>query len=854
MTESKQPLPPSAGSGPGVHGRVSEVSGGQVAIGGRVFQIDAQQGAHVVINADAEVSVTRRPSPVLRPSPPFPGLVGRTRELGAIRTALAAGRSVEVVGTSGIGKTALLRAASNADLPATTPDGVVAVPPQLGVRESLNFVYDACYEGSRRVVPRREELAAALAELRILLVLDDPGLDRDQIDVLRQSLPLSLLMLAAHEPRVYASVDGLRLEGLDDEDGVRVIEAGVGRPLSDRERDVGSRVCQVLRGTPIELVRFAGLVRTDPDGDLVTVARGFGVDAQPSDVLTAVQRNTSDVEDAVLAALAAFGAPVGASPVAAVSGRRDAGEILSRLATRGLVAGDDLEGWRPRVSQAASVDERRHATTVFSEWIRRRSVPEEVAAEIPAITSLLASAEHDERYVDLVTLAAAAERPLALAGRWSAWEQTLEAGVRAARAIPDAASERFFAHQLSVMHEAMTGAPPTMAAQRAEEPTDLTQQSSQEPPQQPSNPLDVPSAGGQGPVEPPARSGAPDRPWWRRGWGAALMVAGVVLAGAALVAVVGGLLTDADDNGGGGGGGNGGTDVAVADVQFGDVSVGSEVALGRLLDLTEALPPLEVVSGGGPFGFFLSDTCGSPAQPCPVDVVFGPVDVGPAETVAEVVDSTGTVVARVTASGTGVDVGVDRGPNLVAFTLAEESAQIALDTPEVRTVRVLNQDGEGVGPAEGGLMFAEVSGPAELLDPEIDDCELLTPQEMSCRVGPLGVAQAADIPVVLVGVEAGDVTVTTSASSLATEDVRSQVRVFTVVGERLRPEQVCTVPDVLGLVLDDADAVLAEEGLLMDPLAVEDGQASGVVLRQSPDPGTTLDCGAVVVVEFSGLA
>ena len=368
---------------------------------------------------------------------------------------------MEVHGPGGIGKTALLRAASNAPLPASTPDGVVAVPARLGTADTLSYVFDTCYVGTRRVVPRREELTTALVDLRLLVVLDDTGLSRDDIDALREALPSSLLLLAALEQRVFDGVEGIALGGLTVEEGVDLIRAGVGRELTERERDVGARVSEVLHGTPLELVRFASLVRAD-EGDLVSVARGFGVDAQPEDLLVAVRRSVSVEEQAVLAALAAFDAPVGAGPVAAFSGYTDAGALLLHLCERGLVQGDDLQGWRVRDRTAAPPEDRQRAATVLATWVRGRSVPEEVAGEIPAIASALEQARQDHRWVDAIALAAAAERPLALAGRWSAWKDTLEAGQAAALKAGDVTSKRFFDHQLGVMDDAMTAVIPVV--------------------------------------------------------------------------------------------------------------------------------------------------------------------------------------------------------------------------------------------------------------------------------------------------------------------------------------------------------------------------------------------------------
>jgi hypothetical protein len=519
--EGVRPVASPGGGGVG-SGRISRVSGGQVAVGGKVLQIDAHGGAQVVVNDATPVNVTRRPTPILRPPPPLPGIVGRDRELARVRAGLVAGRSVEVVGPNGIGKTALLRAAANTMLPPTVPDGVVGVPARLGVGDTLNYLFDACFEGTRRMVPRREELASALAQLRLLVVLDDPDADRDALDELRTSLPGSLLLLSAHEPRIYRDVDGIVLTGLSVEDSVALVAGAVGRDLTGRERDVGRRVAEVLQGVPLELVRFASLVRAEPDADLVAVARRFGVDAKAADVLVAVRRGTSEDEDAVLVALGAFGARVGAGLVAAMSGRRDAGELLLDLASRGLVGGDDLQGWWSRDEREVAPEDRRRAAMVLTTWIRGRTVPEEVAAEIPAIAAVLAACAAEHSWVHVIGLAAAAERPLALASRWSAWETVLQDGLRAARHEGDTASERFFAHQLDMMNTALEIPPvpapsSTPAPHRPPAPTP-----------RPSRHLDEPRRPQGSPRRPPGTRPPPARPRSRGPWAAVFAVVVVV--------------------------------------------------------------------------------------------------------------------------------------------------------------------------------------------------------------------------------------------------------------------------------------------------------------------------------------
>jgi hypothetical protein len=731
-----------------VHGHVSDVTGGQVAVGGRVFQIDAAQGSYVVINAESDVEVVRREPPVLRPPPAFPGLVARAAELRRIRTALDSGLSVEVHGPGGIGKTALLRAASNNPVGDSTPDGVVAIPARLGTSDTLSYVFDCCYVGSRRVVPRREELTTALRDLRLLVVLDDTSLTRDDISALREALPSSLLLLAGIEQRVFDRVEGVALGGLSVGEGVELIESALGRELSPRERDVGLRVSEVLHGSPLELVRFASLVRAD-DGDLVSVARGFGVDAQPQDLLVAVRRSVSVEEESVLAALAAFDAPVGAGPVAVFSAQAEAGALLLGLARRGLVKGDDLQGWRARDRTAAPPEDRHRAATALATWVRHRSVPEEVAGEIPAIASALHQAHQDLRWDDAVSLAIAAERPLALAGRWSAWKGTLESGLTAAGTVGDEANARFFAHQLAVMEDALAG---SMSAPGSSAPPSG-------PPAGPPPTTTGLLAGGQ-----PTPS--PRLPAAARGQRRRKMIAGA----AALLVLIG-------------------------------------LGAGAAALLSSGDEPRDI-------------TTSSPSSPRADD------STRPAPVAAE--------------------------PNVLVFTLGSEPAVLQVNEEKDFTVRAQNKPltSRDVGPSQGGSLEVRIGGDAAKLVSGSPDCTLDSPTLLRCELPDLDVGQTADFAVRLVGSLEGGVTLSTQAQpSNATGPGTVAGRPFQVTQGPESPP--CTLPNVIGMAVDDAVATLKEAGFTATTDNVGDaGSPPGTVIDQNPLAGEHL-CGIAVTLKVS---
>lgn len=458
----------SAAGAVGAH--VSDVSGGQIAVGNRVVQISAEGGSVVVAGDTQPLEVVKRQTPIKRGLRPPRLIVGRDDELQRIHSLLDQGRSLEIVGPHGVGKTTLLGALCGMPPPVTAPDGVVAPPAGLPVDDVRQFIFDACLERSQRVQPTPEEVLRYLRDLRLLVVVDDTELDRSQTERIVKSLPNSVFAIASLEPLLVSGDTPIALRGLRREDAVDLLTRAMDRPLDPAEAAAAGRLADGLEGIPLELLQLAALV-TARELTLTTVVEDIAPTIE--DPRAALQTATVDTldprEKSVLTALAAFGGvAVGIGLLAKYAQERDAGTIVRRLVARGLARGDDLVGWSPVDTSAAREEDRERAAGVVVAWARdegRR--PQEVATQAPV---LLAVARQDlaaGRYESVMKVAAATEGMLALAGNWGAWAAILKDGLMAARSASDRASAAFFQHQLDVRADML--APRTLAQEHLAE-------------------------------------------------------------------------------------------------------------------------------------------------------------------------------------------------------------------------------------------------------------------------------------------------------------------------------------------------------------------------------------------------
>ncbi|MGH2653901.1 MAG: CHAT domain-containing protein [Actinomycetota bacterium] len=382
----------------------------------------------------------------------FPDLLDREDEVRAAITALQAGRSVEVIGGPGIGKSTLLRHLVHR---VVGPDGVVHGSARgRTVEDLLQYLFDRVHraEGSYRPTPG--ELRDALAEVRVMFALDDVELSGEDLGLLMDGAPAAVFLVASPGPVLAGQGETVRLGGLPAVAAVMLFERHLDRPLTEGERVEAQALADTLGGHPQELIQAAARVRDDgiPLEQVVSDA----ADVRGAAIGTVELATLPEVDRRVLGVLAALGtAPIRAEHLELLTGERDLDEVLERLRRRGLlkaaspaftlaegigpeaVAFLEAETWRERVVEH------------FLEWGGRNR--DDTGMLLRSLDAILAAMEWvgaAGRRHDYLGLARLVEEPLLLARRWGTWGSVLHRSLEAAETVGDEAARAMAHHEL----------------------------------------------------------------------------------------------------------------------------------------------------------------------------------------------------------------------------------------------------------------------------------------------------------------------------------------------------------------------------------------------------------------------
>ncbi|MBT2480894.1 ATP-binding protein [Streptomyces sp. ISL-94] len=419
--------------------------------------------------------------PVLPGAPASaPPLRGREEERERLVRLLARGRSVRLTGPAGSGRTSLLDAVA-ARCDGLAPDGVVRLSgyghQQPG--ELLHALYATVYEASDQR-PDRIELLSRIRDIGAVVLLDDLEMGGPALDELLRATPECAYLLAA-TPETRAPSDDSHLEevflgGLGKADCLNLLEAGIGRPLTDLETAWAGDLAFASEGLPLRFVQAVSLLRqrdelnhTDEDGDeeepgvfeerprdavevpLPTLAEG----AAPAELLA------SRVSESARAALRIACALGGEMPhhahLPALVGDTHADSAVAELLACGLLTPVGTR-YRLAAGVARQLEEAGYGDTAaegartaarhYAWWTGHTSVsPERVAAETDAVLAALAGAD----VVAAVLLARTAAPAFAASLHWEAWERVLRSGAEAARKAGEVAEQAYFHHELGVL-------------------------------------------------------------------------------------------------------------------------------------------------------------------------------------------------------------------------------------------------------------------------------------------------------------------------------------------------------------------------------------------------------------------
>ncbi len=387
------------------------------------------------------------PRPLDSRPPRYSNHVDRETEAVAALAGAANVGAVNVYGEPGVGKTHVLSNAAHRPEADELPDGVVYVPADgAALDDLLQALFEEFYDcGEPPVRPSGPRLRRSLRDYEALVVVDGLELEREAGQALVAAAPRCRFVAASTE-RCLWDAEAIRLEGLQPEFALALVEQELGRALAPEERLDAETLCRSLGGHPWR-VREAVSRARDQGRTLAEAARSLDPGAS-LEALTSGERS-------VLAALAAVGGgPVGLDRLRELAPVEDVQGTLADLERRHLV-----ESQSPRYSLAEPIlteverrvdlePVREHALAQYLSWAERsRDEPDAVARERPALLSLLRWAGASRRDAEATRLGRAVDPAFAGTGRFGSWGESIDVVLRAARASGDRYAEGWALHQ-----------------------------------------------------------------------------------------------------------------------------------------------------------------------------------------------------------------------------------------------------------------------------------------------------------------------------------------------------------------------------------------------------------------------
>src|SRR5690606_36922231 len=378
---------------PSVQALVQGDVSGQIAVGSHIYQIrDVHGGVINIMPPERRPELRPRPRPVLLRPRPFRGLLGREREVGLAREAVAACAPIEVHGLLGSGRTSLLRHLAHELEPGALDDGLVHLSARGeeldGILQELVHAFFESDGMTLQLTPT--ELRHRLGGIRAVVLVDDVELDRESLVDLTDAAPGCAFVLTAEQRRAWGDVRSLELGGLPDEAALALWELEAGPIGDEAERLVVGAICRSVDGLPLRILQAEAAAREER-GAAARLRSAGDPQRHPEPAGDAVERLDPRTRRA-MATLVSARWPLTAAQVALLADLDDAEEAaatLDDLLRRRLVVRDGLRFTAsermPELEAEAKGDqeEGRRAVTLMAAWAEaRRDRPAELVADI----------------------------------------------------------------------------------------------------------------------------------------------------------------------------------------------------------------------------------------------------------------------------------------------------------------------------------------------------------------------------------------------------------------------------------------------------------------------------------------
>ncbi|MET9345323.1 ATP-binding protein [Streptomyces termitum] len=311
------------------------------------------------------------------PVPPGPAapelpLLEREAQRARLTETLTRGRSARLTGPDGSGRTALLDAVA-ADCAGLAPDGVVRLSGHHRTSGELLHELRAAVLHDPRHRPGREALHAELGTIGAVVVVDDLEFGGTALDELLAAAPECAFLLSA-APGVPAPSPGARIEevalpGLGRAGSLALLEAAVGRRLTDEEANWAGDLWFESEGLPLRFVQAGALLRqrdrlrvTPAEFDAFgALEEAFGPGAEPPREPAAPALDPYEDPDVELREVPLPSLGEGAAPAALLASR------LSRAAQTTLRFAVALGGELPHHAHLPALTGDTHADAALGE-------------------------------------------------------------------------------------------------------------------------------------------------------------------------------------------------------------------------------------------------------------------------------------------------------------------------------------------------------------------------------------------------------------------------------------------------------------------------------------------------------
>jgi hypothetical protein len=431
---------------------------GQIFAGQKnlLVQVGSQHGV-VIDPPPAGALPVSQPHPASKETLPvaFPDLLDRQAEVKAAVDSIQSTTPIEFSAQDGLGKTSLLQhLAHHPGLPGF-PDGIVYHPVyDKSAADVLQILYEDFYSSSANFKPSEEQIANALKTKKAVILLDEVGLQRQEVEKVISSVPESAFVIATTDRRLWQRGRAMNLTGLPLTDSIALMERELGRPLASEERVDAETICKTLTGNPLFIQRIATRV-SQWNEKFSDINRQLKPPLPTTGYSKSLLATLSEPERRVLAPMAVMGTvPIGEQNLSGVTGMARVDHVLLSLQRQRLV-----QAHSPRYSLTGGLAEiiqsEMDLTSTgdgllahFVAWAGRGPSLEQFLTEVDVLQRILEWGSGGGRWAEVLRLVRASEAAMALGPRWEVWRQMLERALQAARLLGDQAAEAWALHQL----------------------------------------------------------------------------------------------------------------------------------------------------------------------------------------------------------------------------------------------------------------------------------------------------------------------------------------------------------------------------------------------------------------------